>query len=299
MQIDKENEYVTYNDEQHLYIEKSSGKKCISVTTLIESFGQPFDSDFWASYKALESLIGEEEYEKIKKDLLKKKKFDPKILDNYSITMPRFLEEKTIILNNWKNKNKEACERGTKIHKQMENLTLSGKCKELQRLGLGGKFECRTNNKIELNGSGVYPEILLNYTSPDGTLRLAGQADLVIVQGTNLYILDFKTNQEIKKGSYYNAATKSRQMMQYPLNHIQDCNFWHYTLQLSTYAWMIQKQYPELEVKLLQLIHYDHNDKVTFYDCEYRKDDVERMLKFYGSKLKKQEMYEKLKPIVY
>lgn len=299
MVIDKENDYVTYNDENHLYIEKATGKKCISVTTLIESFGQPFDSDFWASYKALESLIGEDEYAKIKKSLLNKRKFDPKILEDYNVTMPQFLEERTRILENWKNKNIEACERGTRIHKQMEELTLSGNCKELKRLGLGGKFDCITDHRIQINGSGVYPEILLNYTSPDGTLRLAGQADLVIVQGTSLYILDFKTNSEIKKGSYYNSATKSRQMMQYPLNHIQDCNFWHYTLQLSTYAWMIQKQYPELEVKLLQLIHYDHNDKVTFYDCEYRKDDVERMLKFYGSKIKKEEQYEKLKPIVY
>ena len=30
-------------------------------------------------------------------------------------------------------------------------------------------------------------------------------------------------------------------MLKYPLNNIQDTNFWHYTLQLSTYAWMIQK----------------------------------------------------------
>lgn len=299
MVIDKENDYVTYNDEQHLYIEKASGKKCISVTTLIESFGQPFDSDFWASYKALEEIIGKDEYEKIKKELLSKKKFDTKWLDKYNILPEDFTIVKEKILDNWRKTNQEACERGTKIHKFHEELTLGGDCKEVKRLGLGGKFDCYTNNKIKLDSSGVYPEILLNYTSPDGSLRLAGQADLVIVQGKNLYVLDFKTNKEIKKGSYYNSATKSRQMMQYPLNHIQDCNFWHYTLQLSTYAWMIQKQYPELEVKLLQLIHYDHNDKVTFYDCEYRKDDVERMLKFYGSKIKREEQYEKLKPIVY
>ena len=43
MKVDKENDSVQYNDKEHLYIDKKSGLKCISVTTLIEKFAQPFN----------------------------------------------------------------------------------------------------------------------------------------------------------------------------------------------------------------------------------------------------------------
>ena len=69
--------------------------------------------------------------------------------------------------------------------------------------------------------------------------------------------------------------------MLYPLNDIMDCNFYHYTLQLSTYAWMIQKYNPNFNIKKLMLIHYDHEGNVTEHEVDYMKDHVERMLKDY------------------
>jgi ATP-dependent exoDNAse (exonuclease V) beta subunit len=178
-------------------------------------------------------------------------------------------------------------------------LNLGGKTKELQHLGLGGSFKVSTSNKIEVGKSGVYPEMLISRISPDGKLKIAGQADLIIVDGNDLYVLDYKTNKEIEKKSYYDRARKKSSMMKYPLNNIQDCNFWHYTIQLSTYAWMLEKEYPELNVKLLMLIHYDHEGNVATYDCEYRKDDVERMLAFYKKELANEEFKNKHKKIVF
>ena len=37
--------------------------------------------------------------------------------------------------------------------------------------------------------------------------------------------------------------------MKYPLNNLDDSNFWHYSLQLSTYAWMLQKLNPNFIIK--------------------------------------------------
>ena len=50
-------------------------------------------------------------------------------------------------------------------------------------------------------------------------------------------------------------------MMKYPLGNLQDSNYWHYVLQLSTYAWMIQMMDPRFKIKKLALIHYDHDNK--------------------------------------
>lgn len=68
--------------------------------------------------------------------------------------------------------------------------------------------------------------------------------------------------------------------MKYPLNNLDDVNYWHYALQLSTYAWMIQKKNPEFEIEDLVLVHFDHSDNMTVYHLPYLKDEVIRMLSF-------------------
>ena len=71
MEIDKENNGIAFNDKAHKYWDvNDSKKKFISVTTLIEKFGQPFNKDFWSAYKALERLIPAESWKVEKKSLL-------------------------------------------------------------------------------------------------------------------------------------------------------------------------------------------------------------------------------------
>jgi len=299
MKVDKENDSVQYNDKEHLYIDKKSGLKCISVTTLIEKFAQPFNEHFWSSVKALEELVGAGIFADTKKKLMITKKFDAKYVAQFNIEAKDFIKKKAEILQLWKNKNVEACERGTIIHKMHEDLNLGGSSKELKRYGLGGKFKCYTNNVLKIGDQGIYPELLLSRISEDGIFRLAGQADLVIIDGKDVYILDYKTNKAINKSSYFDINTKKKQMMQYPLNTLQDSNYWHYAVQLSTYAWMIQMLDPTLNIAGLMLIHYDHDNKETIYELDYLKNDVERMLGYYKGTLIKEKAYEKLKPIVY
>ena len=44
--IDKESKEIAYFDDTHEYIDKRDGVKGVSVTTLIHSYSNPFDSDF-------------------------------------------------------------------------------------------------------------------------------------------------------------------------------------------------------------------------------------------------------------
>lgn len=46
LQVDKENDDVIYNDEKHLYLDKKTGSKYTSVTTLIHHYCQPFNENF-------------------------------------------------------------------------------------------------------------------------------------------------------------------------------------------------------------------------------------------------------------
>jgi hypothetical protein len=87
--------------------------------------------------------------------------------------------------------------------------------------------------------------------------------------------------------------------MKFPLANIMDTNYWHYTLQLSLYAYLLQQINPEFQIKLLRLIHIDHNNKKTDYDVEYMKDTVELMLKHYKKQLKIQLELDRIKPIIH
>ena len=73
--------------------------------------------------------------------------------------------------------------------------------------------------------------------------------------------------------------------MKYPLNNLDDSNYWHYVLQLSTYAWMLQKINPNFVIKDLILNHYDHEGKNTLYHCPYLKDECNVCFIFIRNKL--------------
>jgi ATP-dependent exoDNAse (exonuclease V) beta subunit len=255
---------------------------------LIHNF-QTFDEEFWSTYKALEKIAEVSKFKEVKNTLLKIKKIPNNILELLDLQEKDLATAKQEILQEWQQKREESCIRGSKFHLEQELAHLGGTTKELKEFGIGGKFSTITTNRLELSKKGVYPELLLSRISNDGKLRIAGQADLVIVDGNDVYILDYKTSRSIDKKAFFDTKTRKATMMKYPLNNLEDSNFWHYTLQLSTYAWMIQKQYPEANIKSLVLIHYDHNGKITNYECEYRKLEVERMLAYYRNQIKKED----------
>lgn len=301
MQIDKQNGAIAFNEEKHRYWNvNDESKKFISVTTLIEKFGQPFDRDFWSAYKALEKLIPPDSWKVEKKSLLNTKRFDKSILGVYDITENEFNKTQQDILDAWDEENRKSCERGTRIHAQLENeFYAGGKNVELKKFGLGGKFECRRNyTELDLP-YGVYPEYLISRTSDDGILNIAGQIDCLVKNGNEIVIIDHKTNKKLDLKGGFNTTTKSSVKMLYPLNNLDDCNFNHYQLQLSTYAWMLQKINPNFVIKDLILNHYDHEGNNTLYHCDYLKTEVERMLAFYKKDLIKQMQRAKRTPIEY
>ena len=193
MKIDKQNGEVCFNEEYHKYWNTKDNRKYVSVTTLIDKFTQPFDKDFWSAYKALEKLIPADDWKIEKKSLLNTHKFDSEILSIYNISELDFNKAQQGVLDEWMKTNQESCERGTKIHAELENSFYSaGNNVSLKRFGIGGKFICdkgRTNLDLE---NGVYPEYLISVSSKDGYLNLAGQIDLLVKNGNHITIMDWK-----------------------------------------------------------------------------------------------------------
>ena len=193
MKIDKQNGNVAFENESHTYWNVNDNKRYISVTTLIHRYVQEFDKEFWSAYKALEKLIPKESWAVEKKSLLNTKKFNREILDTYNISELEFNKTQQDILDAWDAENRKSCDRGTKIHEEIEHSFYEHpKDISLQKFGLGGKFECKKDySELDLD-CGVYPEYLIYRESDDGILRIAGQVDLIVKQGNEITIIDHK-----------------------------------------------------------------------------------------------------------
>jgi ATP-dependent exoDNAse (exonuclease V) beta subunit len=301
VKIDKQNGDVAFVDSTHTYFNiKNPDVKYISVTTLIDKYAQPFDKDFWSSYKALEQIMPKDLWKTEKKSLLSAHVVPEGFLLANDVDEKEFQKVKQEILDQWEETNREACERGTKIHSELEHQFYKGGDNvDLKKFGIGGKFSCKKDySELDLE-NGVYPEYLIYRDSNDGILHIAGQVDLIVKNGNNIFIIDHKTNKKIDTKGFYNSVTKTTSKMKYPLNNLDDINFNHYQLQLSTYAWMLQKIHPEFNIKGLIINHYDHDGNNTLYHCEYLKKEVEKMLLHYRKQLIHEQQEDKYKQIEY
>ena len=116
---------------------------------------------------------------------------------------------------------------------------------------------------------------------------------------TRHMIVTHNTNKKIETKSYFDSKNKRSVMMKFPLNNLQDCNYYHYCLQLSTYAYIIESYNPDFSIEDLVLVHFDHNDNMTVYHLPYLRKEVERMLSYYEKEHLLQERRLKNKRIEY
>ena len=299
LSVDKENSELFFNDERHVYVNKNDGSKYISVTTLIGEYENKFDEEFWARYKSLELFLDGDVWSNVKLKLQNNKKWDESILDTYNIDKEAFYKEVDKIKQEWAANRDEACSHGSFVHSLMENSFYGNTQFDFDRFGYpeaSGLYDCPRNYyELDLENA-VYPEFLMSWTSEDGTLKIAGQADLIIKQGNNIWIIDYKTNKEIKKRSFYDKLKKDVTRMKFPLNNFMDCNYYHYQLQLSLYAWILQQINPNFVIKGLSLVHIDRQGKQTEYALEYCKNDIERMIRHYKKELQIKKQLERLEP---
>ena len=301
MEYDKINGDVGFLEGPHKYVNlKDSTITYTSVTTMIEKYGKPFDKEFVSRYKALERLMSPSDWKKEKGGIWKSHNIPDDFLKVYNIDPNELNKVQQNVLDEWEEINRKSCERGTKIHSQLENQFYNvGSNITLKKFGIGGKFECKKDYSDLNLEYGLYPEYLIYYDNPKIDLHIAGQIDLIVKNCNDIWIIDHKSNKKIDLKGFYNSSTRTTDKMLYPLGNLDECNFNHYQLQLSTYAWMLQKLRPEFVIKGLMLNHYDHDGNNTIYPCAYLKDDVEKMLKHFAKQLKLEKQKSKYARIEY
>lgn len=284
LMYDKKNGNVAFRESDHVYFDlRDPNKKYLSVTTCISNYIEKFDSYFWSRYKALEALLGLEIFSSsgVKSTLLDRKVWN----DNYATKLgvdPIEVHAKGGEIEEGYRKNSEAaCAYGTAYHLEQElkfykaenKFSIASFDKRFTK-----EYVCiKDHYELDIE-NGIYPEYLIYWE--EDNLRISGQIDLLIKEGNDIYLIDYKTNAKgIEDRSYYNHKTKSYKMMKYPVNGLMDCDKMHYTLQLSFYAKLLQKINPDFQIKLLLLKHCSRDGVETDIELEYMPGEVEKIIK--------------------
>lgn len=181
--------------------------------------------------------------------------FDPtgEITQRYAFKNGMTVEQ---VKSEWELKAQTSRDRGTLLHKVIEDYFNTGMLdkehyaltSEVNKLGLSGKKKC---------------EVMLF----NEKYRLAGIADLII-NGKEIY--DWKTNKAI------NFFNKYNQKLQHPLDHLDDCEYNKYAVQLSLYAYMLGG------VSKMAILWIDPENKIHYIAVPYMKQEVENLLQHYN-----------------
>jgi hypothetical protein len=209
---------IVFNANDHSYKSiDDSNIDWISVTTLVSHFKKPFDA----------------------------KKTAEKVTKNKNSKW--FGIDPVLIQQIWTNEGDRSTTLGTWYHNQREDDLCS--LASIEREGITVPVFKPTELKdgvkiapVQKLEPGVYPEHMVYLRSAG----ICGQSDLVEVVNGKVNIIDYKTNKEIKKESYVNWEGISDKMAP-PIDNLDDCNFYHYALQLSIYMYIILKHNPKLK----------------------------------------------------
>lgn len=268
----------------------------ISPTRIIADH-RVFDKDFWLSYKTLEKLMSADRFDEIKLNLLKSKRINEKYLKEVDID--QYNMEKQLLDKEWIDKNEEAKAVGTSTHEKIHTLFCTDLTSIKQDFGIDvDNYQVLAQENFLNTDRGIFNELKLEYPLADDII-LVGVIDLLIKDGNNIKIIDFKTNDKIKTDSHYDLAKKKKKTLKYPLSKFQDCDLVHYQLQLSIYGWLVQQLNPNFKISSLEIWQIKDLKIKKKFPVEYVKDDIDKLMKWEVKNIHLKQEMEKCKPLTF
>lgn len=192
-------------------------------------------------------------------------KFDAeKVAKKLVAKYPKY-ENRTVesLLEEWD----KSAKYGTIVHDEIENW-IKNNVEPNEVKSINGKkwlHAYQTKSDIE-----VMSEVII-YSEE---LQIAGTVDILAKDNKTgeFVIIDWKTSKKINKVSY-----KHKTGIHDVSKNIMDCNFSHYSLQLSLYRYILEEYY-NLKVRNQVIVHLK-DDGVDAHLAPYLKSDIINMLK--------------------
>lgn len=224
---------ITFREEDHTYTHNETGERFTSVTTLLGKYKKPFDSDGAATRVAKREGVSKE-----------------------------------MILEMWEKEKNKACDRGTEIHKLLEDYITYG-----EQVDDWGWLYKSYDKSREWNID-RFDKVLCEQLVWNEDFKISGLADLIYEHKDNTFTVgDFKTNKRYRFGSDFG------EWMLEPLDHLSVCEHSTYTMQLSLYAYLYEQMTGKKCRKLV--IYYLNKDKFVAYHGNYMKAEVKELLKHF------------------
>lgn len=220
---------VKFDEASHTYTHHDLGR-FISVTTLLGKYKKPFERDLHASRVAKREGVSTE-----------------------------------VVLEMWEAEKNRACDKGTKIHKLLEDYITCGETQD-DYGWLFKSYDMSVERSVD-RFQKIHCEKLLS----NERYKVAGMADLIYDHSGNEFTVgDFKTNKKFRFSSVYGECLLT------PVDHLQNCEFNIYALQLSMYAYLYELETGKKCRKLV--IFYLNGDRFNAYHCNYLKSDIIKIL---------------------
>jgi len=184
------------------------------------------------------------------------------------------------IMDEWSANGKQASEAGTAIHLAIEQF-LHGSPEQIAPQVFDSvewkyfmKFWADCGGDLEPYRSEW--EVFTDSTVPlkgERKIKLCGSIDMVFRRKSDgkFVIYDWKRSKEIKAENMYQSGLA-------PLDHLPDTNYWHYTLQLNIYKWILEKFYGLEVADLYLVILHPNNPSYRRMRLNFVQDEVEDMI---------------------
>lgn len=193
-------------------------------------------------------------------------------------------EKKTIqqVLDEWKYKNKFACEKGSKIHDYTQALWKMGYEFPIS-VEYANEDLKNILNVVSIQSVNFYKDYknILEHVADEFVIGsseydIASAVDHLFINKLTggLVLVDYKTNSYLT-GHNKKAYSKP---MKIPLHELNDDSLHHYYIQLSMYKFIIEK-YTNLKVDEMFIVYMSENiDKYEIIDIPYLEKEVEEIL---------------------
>lgn len=171
----------------------------------------------------------------------------------------------------WNDLNRISTTRGTAIHNILENYINTGSADTDEQKELIQYIKKQLQDHA---GYKVTAEELMY----NDLYQVAGTADIVLENNKFFKIWDLKTNKKFRFTNNFNKDT----FLLSPVEHLPNCEYSNYSLQLSMYAFMKEqltgKKCTELKIIYLKTNPVTQENTVEEYYLSYLKKDIQEIL---------------------
>ncbi len=211
----KQRNHIVFESEKHIYKNLKTKEVYTSGTGFVGKFHEKFEP-----VKIATNLI----------------MFNPKYVKRFEDT--DLATAVRILTNEWK----DSATKGTFVHGLLERYSLGLPILDETKTDAYNRRVQQLSNawdSIALFDKHIGYEFLPEMLLYNDEYKIAGQSDLVFMnhEKKTFVIKDYKTNKKIDRTAY------KKKRMYHPIAHIEDCNYYHYALQLSLYAYMLEQEF--------------------------------------------------------